>query len=202
MEKYNPGKIVKLWDYLVELHRENPRAFEVDGKYLREIVRRNRWSALDDPSQCPSCQASMVQYRYEVNYVAIKLVKEMAKVVERKLHEGLSFNEANKVKVHDDLNVSYGIKSYTTTTRQLGLIAKVKDDDGKHDHKAGWLITKRGWDLLRGEEIPKGVVCFRNTIVERSEETTTMAEVLAKKDERHDPSEWVDIASIAGGSLS
>jgi len=60
-----------------------------------------------------------------------------------------------------------------TRQRFLGLAVKVKGKSGY------WLLTKRGAAFLNGQEaIPAYVFIFRNKIVERSEWTQNVAEVI------------------------
>lgn len=200
-ERYNEGKLPKLWDFLVELHKTNPGAFSADGGYLRAHVAQ-RWKALEDGTHCPNCKASMQQYDTTFDYFDAKLLQSMAAVVKHKLSKGLDFTHANMVHIQKETNADYTTKSRQTKCRTLGLIAKVMREDGKtHDQGKGWVITTRGWAVLRGEEIPKKVVVFRNEIIERFDEMTTMAEVMRSRDEKYEPSDWYSVASLAEGVL-
>ena len=200
-DKYNKGKLPNLWNFLVKLHKENPTAFDVDGDYLREHV-RVKWVALDDKEHCPNCSASMQQYDTSFDYFDAKLLEAMGNVVRSKLAKGMDFTTANQVHIQKETNADYTTKSRQTKCRTLGLVAKVMKEDGKtHDQEAGWVITNRGYAALRGERIPKKVVVFRNEIIERSEETTSVAEVMATKEDHYEPSEWYSVASLANGVL-
>lgn len=197
-EKYNDGKLPKLWEFLVDLHKTNPAAFEADAGYLRAIVAQ-KWKALEDGTHCPNCRASMQQYSPTFDYFDAKLLEAMAEVVRNNLRSGKEFTEANLVHIQKDTEADYTTKSRQAKCRQLGLIAKHMVD-GKHK-ESKWVITRRGWQVLRGERVPKKVVVFRNEIIGRSDETTTMAEVMHAKQDRFEPRDWYDVASLADGVL-
>lgn len=199
-EKYNEGKLPKLWDYLVELHQKSPEVFNVDGKYLRAIVAQ-KWKALDNATQCPNCRASMQQYEYSVSYAHANLVRAMSRRVRLNMSKGMGFTEANQVHLQKDISVDYTTASSQTQARFLGLIAKVTDDEGKHLIEKGWLITRRGFDFLNNEPVPKSVVAFRNEIVERPEGTTTIQEIFTRNNEDYDVTEHYAVYSIAKGVL-
>ena len=199
--KYNKGKLPNLWNYLVKLHKENPEAFNADGGYLRAIVAK-KWKALNDKTCCPNCSASMQQYDTSFDYFDAKLLQAMGDVVNTKLAKGMDFTHANMVHIQKECKADYTMKSRQSKCRTLGLIAKVMKEDGKvHDQEAGWVITRRGWKLLSGGQIPKKVVVFRNEIIERFEEMTTMTEVMKAKKDSFDPRDWYSVASLAKGTL-
>lgn len=199
-DTYHSGKLPKLWDYLVTLHKETPQAFSADGAYLRAIVAQ-RWKELDKKAHCPNCAASMQQYDTSFDYFDAKLVEAMGAVVKAKLHKGLPFTQANMVHIQKETDADYTTKSRQTKCRTLGLVAKVIKEDGTHDQELGWVITKRGWALLRGEAIPKKIVVFRNEIIKHYPETTTMAEVMAAKQDSFTPTDWYEVAGLADGTL-
>lgn len=133
--------------------------------------------------RCANCDASMAIYTYKVDVVSLVLLKRMSDVFRKNMLSGLKFSDANKIYIASEID-GYSIASHQSIVAKLGLIAKIRGKDGKHITSEGWLITKRGFDCLRGERVPKSVSVFRNKIVERSDETTTMAETFAeyKKD--------------------
>lgn len=134
--------------------------------------------------KCANCEASMAINTYKVDVVSLVLLKRMAEVFRKKLMSGLKFTDANKIHLVSEVE-GYTIVSHQSIVAKLGLIAKVRNKAGKHITSEGWLITKRGFDCLRGEKVPKSVSVFRNKIIERDLQTTTMAEVFAeyKKDQ-------------------
>jgi len=195
-KQINKGKLPKLWEYLVKLHETNPQAFESAG-LLRAHVGQV-WTAINDPSKCPNCGENMTEYIHKLDFFNALLLKEMGDVVKKRLKEGQSLAEANRVHVvSQDLHDC--VRHRTTQCRTLGLIAKVKTDDGKHNREAGWLITKRGFAALRGERVPSEVTVFRNTIEERTDLDISLDEVFANYTGENrslvgerDPMEWVN----------
>ena len=79
---------------------------------------------------------------------------------------------AGQVDVRVRIDGGYDLHSFADRLAKalaVGLVAKVLTPDGKHDQKAGWLITARGWAFLRGEAIPKKVKVFRNDAISLAE---------------------------------
>lgn len=204
-KQYNAGKLPKLWDYLVDLHKRKPEAFD-DAGFLKAHVMQV-WKGLSDKTTCPNCSENMTEYVHKLDFFNALLLKEMGDVVFKKVKEGKTFSEANAVHVvsqdfHDC------VRHRTTQCRTLGLIAKVKKEGGTHDREKGWLITKRGFAALRGEQVPAEVTVFRNNIEERTDITTTLDEVFnSYKGENRslvgerDPMEWVNFGKLHEGTL-
>lgn len=176
-KELNDGKLPKLWEYLVYLHKEHPDAFEHGADYLRTLVARNKWHALQDPTKCPNCGESMQEYIYKLDFLNALLVKQMGDIVKQRLKDGMEFQEANAIHVVSEETMSDAVRHRTSQCRILGLVAKVKNEEGKHDRDKGWLITRRGFEALRGVAVPAEVIAFRNEIRERPETKTTLDEV-------------------------
>ena len=149
-----------------------------------------------DEEECPNCGASMAEYTVNLDRFDALLLIAIGKAVRRSIKKGVPFKEANKVHVQTLGDADYTTKSKTTQCSKLGLIAKVKGEGGKQV-PGMWLITSRGFSALRGDPVPKKVVVFRGKIQERTEETTTIAEVV----ENYKPGEWVEIAGYAEGKI-
>lgn len=192
-EKYAAGKLPKLWDFLVELHKTNPAAFDVDGNYLKEIVSQ-RWSALHDQTKCPNCKANMTMYKRKIDYHLVVLLQSLGRVVRERLAEH-SLTEANCVHINSESRIPHNSRCVTGIASALGLIAPVK---GKEAH---WCITKRGFAGLRNEPIQAWAIVFRDEVLERAEETVTFSEVMQGRKEGHDPQEWYEIAGLAEGEM-
>lgn len=205
-KKYHDGKVEKLWPFLVELNASEPEMFRSPSLLRARVAKA--WTQLNDETKCPNCEGSMSMYNFNLDVLNVLLVEYMGNIVKGRLKAGMGLSEANKVHVVGE-DIPDGVRHRTSYCRQLGLIAKVKDENGKQKREEGWLITKRGFAALRGEEVPKSVVVFNNKIVERSEETTTFSKVLREYKEtqyrdavdKHNPSEWVDIAGFYPGML-
>ena len=134
---------------------------------LTQEIRR-AFPEIKNKERCYNCEASMRINGYTVNEIHVALLTRMAREVRARMQKGYTFHEANKIHVQT-LGLYNSKECQTTVSRYLGLIAKVKGKNGKHDTKAGWLITKRGWAFLKGEPVPKCVHAIRNQIVERPE---------------------------------
>lgn len=217
-KQYNQGSFYKLWDYMVELHKTNPQAFN-SADYLFAHVQQ-KWAAFRDKTRCPNCKGSMLEYIYVFDFHNALLLKTMGKVVAQRLREGMEFQEANKVHVVS-MDAPDHTRHRTTQAAKLGLIAKVKLD-GVHDRRQGWLITKRGWEALRGIAVPSYVRVFQNEIIERSDVRITIGQVFEAYRERtaetvlkgktlksdyrqhtldYDPMEWVNFGNVHHGEI-
>jgi len=204
-KQHNRGKLPKLWEFLVKLHESNPKAFESAG-YLRACVAQS-WKALNDQTKCPNCNENMTEYVHKLDFFNALLLKHMGDAVAKGMREGKTFQDANQVHVvSQDFHDCE--RHRTTQCRTLGLIAKVKNEDGKHDREKGWLITTRGFKALKGYRVPSEVTVFRNNIEERTGLTTTIDEVFTnyKGENRslvgeRDPHEWVNFGGVHNGKM-
>lgn len=179
-QEYQASKvrpIVQIVARLVQKHPEMANNMDYLWTNVVQLV-----PELRDRTKCANCGESMAIYRYAVTYLDAKLVLAMAKVITERMHKGMAFTEANKVHLQRE------IKDFTLAARgnivsKHGLIAKVmkKNKNGKlsHDRAAGWAITRRGFQFLKGEPIPKMVKVFHNQIQEHFDETITIGEVLS-----------------------
>lgn len=202
---YNKGKLPKLWDLLVAMHKKRPDIFEDAGLLKAHVAQV--WEALKDPTHCPNCGENMTEYVHKLDFFNALLLKQMGDKVKENLNKGINFRDANMVHVvsqdfHDC------VRHRTTQCRTLGLIAKVKNADGRHDREKGWQITRRGFSALRGERVPAEVSVFRNRIEERPDVTVTLEEVFNgyRGDKRslvgeRDPMEWVNFGNIHDGAM-
>lgn len=156
--------------FLCEEYKLDPK--EVGAKLLRQFPE------LKNKEKCANCDASMAMYIYKLDSLDALLLFGMGKIVHEKLKNGATFKEANSVHLQTKLNTYYSVPSRSTQCSKLGLITKVKREDGSHDQKAGWLITRRGFEFLAGKRVPKQVQVFRNEITERYDETITFQEAM------------------------
>lgn len=170
-KQYRPGKIGAMVHYIADLHG-------LDEKYLRaQLVAK--FPELKNQEECANCKASMAEYIFSVSSLDALLLLEMGRSVDQRLKKGMSFTEANKV--HISTAIKGTNSSRQTISSKLGLITKVKDKEGNHDRKAGWLITKRGFEFLANKPVPKQVQVFRNEIIERFDKYTTLDEVMSRQ---------------------
>lgn len=122
---------------------------------------------------CNECGASMKAFWQRITPGQVKALIQMSQKVRE--------SGQNRVSKHD-LELSHGGYANLPKLRYHGLIDKVKNEDGKII-KGEWVITARGVQFLRGDiSIPKEVLTFRNKVIEVSDDTTWIKEVM-KKDE-------------------
>ena len=179
--------------------RNNPDLLKVENYDFFRAQMYEAIPALQNKATCPNCEASMQQYEPAFDYFDAKLLEAMAEVVRGNLAEGMLFTSANMVHIQKDTEADYTTKSRQSKCRQLGVIAKYLVDGVHKESK--WVITRRGWAVLRGDRFPKKVTVFRNQIIERSDEMTTMAEVMHAKQDRFEPKDWYDIAGLSEGKI-
>ena len=124
------------------------------GEIWQSLVRQ--FPGLNDPSHCANCDASMMEYTHEFDCVNAAMLVAMGKEVKRRIEKGLEFTVANQIHVQSLSGATYAMKSRTTQMSNLGLIAKLLNDEKRHIGGT-WVITRRGWAALRGERVPKMV---------------------------------------------
>lgn len=137
-------------------------------------------------------------YRRRVDYFIVSLVTAMGKIVRSNLADGQRFTEANNVHVNADERIPHNARNMTGIASALGLIAPAEES-------AHWVITRRGFQALRGEGVIDWVITFRDEVIDRSEKTITFRDVLLKKKDNDvdmgDPEEWYEVAEVAEGAL-
>lgn len=172
-KKYSDGNIMKFIDAIYQITEKYQR---VPTEFI--FTQLAQWfPELKNKERCPNCRGSMKTYVFRFDVLDALLLIAMVKVVGQKLDQGESFTEANKVHVQKMDHASYAIRSRTSQCRQLGLVAKVLNAKGKQIGGT-WCITRRGWEALRGQEVPAEVRSFQNMIVERSTKVTTIQDAL------------------------
>ena len=179
--QYNPGRKKAFINVIRNILQEHPHLLE-DENYdeFRATVFANI-PEMKDKSTCPVCDAKMYEYVFQFDVLDAALLLRMAERVREHRSVGCNFTEANDVKIQD-LGCSYSVKSRTTRCSKLGLIAKKKV---RKKHLPGhWVITRRGWHALTGGEVPKRVRVWREQIIERTEEKTTISQVMQISEQR------------------
>ena len=109
----------------------------------------------ENDGKCSHCHHSINIYEYPINKVMVKFLREMAKATDK--------GQSREVDV-EKVSVIHHERTQITKLRIHGLIAKVKDEKGHHKARM-WLITKKGWDFLRGVEVPRKVVIYNNQVL-------------------------------------
>lgn len=123
--------------------------------------------AKENGGKCSHCHHSISIYHYPINKVMVKFLRAMAKVTDE--------TGSREVDV-EKVSVIHGERTQITKLRIHGLIAKVKDEKGHHRARM-WLITSKGWDFLRGAEVPRKVIIYNNQVIGHSDETTTIGRI-------------------------
>ncbi len=195
-QEYHATKMRPIVQLVARLVQEHPDMAD-NMDYLWTNVLR-AVPELKDRTHCANCGESMAVYIYSVTYLDVKLLCAMAQVITKRMNAGKNFTEANKIHLPTEIK-DYTLISRQTISSKLGLIAKVmkKDKDGEdiHDRSAGWSITRRGFEFLKGKPIPRQVKVFHNSIQERFDLTTTMSQAVHGNGT---PSELKDLEEIAG----
>lgn len=217
---HHPGKILPIIQLAARMIKDNPHLLDdIDEPQMSDRLRQLRAQLkvsipeLADPSTCPNCGASMAEYIDRLDINVALLLLNMGRLVAGR-SKSMEFTEANRIRVSAEPSISHTQKCHTTRSSKLGLIAKAGN--------AHWSITKRGFEALRGMPVPATRVTFRGQILERPEETTTLAAVFSgykakmdeqqrkKKSMRHDhrgefdtydPRDYYEIKGMHQGEL-
>jgi hypothetical protein len=101
--------------------------------------------------------------RHGLNSGLVKNLRLMARTIKEL--------DRNDIHIYTEMEKVVGRANYSnlsniTNLRFHGLVAKVKDREKKTHIKGRWLITKRGWEFLRGDLLlPKYVLTRDNKVV-------------------------------------
>lgn len=218
-KSFNPGKIWPIVQIAARLVQRRPELAD-DREYLKANMVREV-EELKDKEKCPNCGASMIEYVFEFDCLDAAMLLYMGKEVKKRLGDGMVMRRANMVRVQDMKSPTYAMKSRTMQMSKLGLIAQLKDERGIRVPGV-WVITRRGFDALRGKSVPRRVKVWRNRIEARTDETTTLSEafeahrdkveelIKRKKTPRADyrevfrgynRSEWYGVGDVHDGKL-
>lgn len=136
--------------------------------------------------RCPHCGANMLVYYPRYNGGLVSALRKLLVAVRTKQQNDVHVSDSGEVRM------TYAERANLTKLRHLGAVAHVKEE-GKVK-QAHWLITRRGFAFLRGEEVPAFAKTYRNKVIETTDEMTTIGEVIrsVKNGERY----WDDIDSL------
>ena len=172
-----------LRDMLIsELRIDTETALMLVKKWFPQLGKDSRW--------CGNCGASMVEEIYSLDCIDAVFMFEMGKSIKERLRKGIILNEANQVHV-PTLATTDAVRHRTTKCAKLGLVAKIKGENGKQV-KGRWLITSRGFSFLAGESVPRRVAVWRRKIQERFTETITIGQAMKARLETVERSKKVD----------
>lgn len=125
---------------------------------------------------CNSCGAKLDKYK-------MSLTKSLAQTLIKIYRLQKALGKKEIWLGHDDKGTEFeltpGQRNNATRLRFLGLARYTNSHSGR------WIITRRGYQFLNGEPVPKFVWTFRNKIIEdmRTDETLTLTEVFRKGDQ-------------------
>lgn len=123
---------------------------------------------------CPHCGAKMKAYWHRLTPGIVKALVKM--------RAGIAKTQVNKINPSVDLDgtdheMTKNERSNLSKLRFHALIAKVNEDGERQQGE--WLITKRGFAFLRGEEaVPMRVKTYRNKVVDHDERLVTIGDVI------------------------
>ena len=124
--------------------------------------------------RCLCCQASMGKSTHRMTKVLVTSLVKMARGVAIK-HE----NDIRVDKLPNDLALTHIERCNFHKLRMHGLIARVKIEGTVK--RGRWLITRRGWQFIQGNEnIPSFVQSFRNKVVSHSDQLVSVKDVLGE----------------------
>ena len=173
-EQYHAHKMGSILNLMISIAKNDPTILDDRDRFIATM--KTNMPELIDKSKCPNCEASMTEYVYTFDAWDAILLLRMADVVRDRSHKGMTFTEANQVRI-PELNVGHSIRCRTTQASKLGLIAQLRNENKKR--VAGvWVITRRGFEALAGKPVPQKVRVWRGRIEERIDGDTTIAEAL------------------------
>jgi hypothetical protein len=168
----------------------------LNNLYICETKQISMQTQNNEPLYCECCGAKLLG-RWES--VSKGLVKSLVKLKEQVI-------KTNTNSVHlKHLTLSKSEYNNFQKLRYHGLVARVKNQSGEIE-TGYWLLTKRGNLFLNNTlSIPKKVLIFRNSIVDRSLEATKVKDVLVNEEpywfEKHDLEfQWIDVLDVEGDS--
>lgn len=124
--------------------------------------------AAANDGHCDRCLRVIKVYKYQVSKTMAKIMREMAKATKATGERAIDM---------ETLDLTHTERSQLSKMRQHGLIVQPKDDRGVKKPRH-WLITTKGWQFLRGEQIPAKVVVFDNQVLGHEGGTTDIRRLL------------------------
>lgn len=130
---------------------------------------------MTEQAHCPYCGASTMMYK-------VPLTKSIAKTLIKLRRLEVSKGKREIWLEHDDKGSEFELtqneRRNMSRLRFLGLARYTEAHAGR------WFITRRGYEFLRGEPVPKFVWIYRNKIVEemRTNETTDLSQSFRQGD--------------------
>lgn len=110
--------------------------------------------AAANDGHCDRCLRVIKVYKYGISTMMAGIMKAMAAATKETGQREIDM---------ETLGLTHNERSQVSKMRQHGLIVQAKDGD--HKKARHWLITTKGWQFLRGEDIPAKVVVFDNQVL-------------------------------------
>ena len=111
--------------------------------------------AAANDGHCDRCLRVIKVYKYQISKTMAKIMREMAKATKATGERAIDM---------ETLDLTHTERSQLSKMRQHGLIVQPKNEDGVKKARH-WLITTKGWQFLRGEDIPAKVIVFDNQVL-------------------------------------
>lgn len=129
--------------------------------------------AEQNEGRCTHCHQTIKIYRYPISRTIKLVMKAIAKAT--------TPETGRAVDVDRDISIEHSQRSQLSKMRQHGLIAQPEDNGKKISRH--WLITRKGWDFLRGEPVPAKVVVYNNQVLGHEGGTVSLSRVDREADD-------------------
>ena len=124
--------------------------------------------AAEHDGHCDRCLRVIKVYKYPVSRTMAKIMREMAKATRATKERAIDM---------ETLELTHTERSQLSKMRQHGLVVQPTDERGVKKPRH-WLVTKKGWQFLRGEPIPAKVIVFDNQVLGHEGGTTDIRRLL------------------------
>ena len=126
--------------------------------------------AAEHDGHCDRCLRVIKIYKYGLSTMMAGIMKTMAAATKETGQRELDMNT---------LAFTHNERSQLSKMRQHGLIVQPKNAEGVKKARH-WLITTKGWQFLRGEDIPAKVVVFDNQVLGHDGGTANIRRILGE----------------------
>lgn len=125
--------------------------------------------AAANDGHCDRCLRVIKVYKYGISTMMADIMKKMAEATKQTGHRDIDM---------ETLGLTHNERSQVSKMRQHGLIVQTKEDG--HKKARHWLVTVKGWQFLRGEDIPAKVVVFDNQVLGHEGGTANIRRILGE----------------------
>jgi len=110
--------------------------------------------AARNDGHCDRCLRVIKVYKYGISTMMAGIMKKMAEATKQTGQRAIDM---------ETIDFTHNERSQISKMRQHGLIVQAKEDG--HKKARHWIITTKGWQFLRGEDVPAKVVVFDNQVL-------------------------------------